>query len=115
MGPTFWTVVAAVLGAGVLVLAALAWRRGEFDAEVPKYEMLGVDPPAPARARPEGSDLGITDRVVRLGLLGAVLHYASAAGWVTGPGVVLSLAGLWLAVTGLKGRDPLVGWVRQRL
>ncbi len=114
MSAGFWTGVAVLLGVIILILIATALRRGEFDAETPKYEMLGRRPPAATQQVSGDSSLGITDRVVRLGLLGAVFHYAAVAGWTTVPGLALCVAGIWLAATGLFGRDPLVGWLRRR-
>ncbi len=109
----FWSLLGIVLGVLALALFALALGRGEFDAEAPKYEMLGWEPPAPQPPAPGDTRLGVTDRVVRLGLLGAVFHYAGAAGWGSPAGVVLAAGGAWLAATGVIGRDPLVGWLRR--
>lgn len=109
-----WTLLAVLLGIAILALFALALRRGEFDSEAPKYEMLGMAPAPESTPEPGDRALGVTDRVVRLGLLGAVFHYAGAAGWTTPAGVVLSLGGVWLIATGATGRDPIVGWLRSR-
>ncbi len=108
-----WSLLGILLGISALTLFAVAWGRGEFDAEAPKYEMLGMEPPAPQPPRPGDTRLGVTDRVVRLGLLGAVFHYAGVAGWSSPAGVILAAGGLWLAATGALGRDPLVGWLRR--
>jgi len=109
-----WTMLAVVLGVVILALFAVALRRGEFDSEAPKYEMLGMTPPPDPTPEPGQRGLGVTDRVVRLGLLGAIFHYAGTMGWTTPAGVILSLGGIWLAVTGATGADPIAGWLRAR-
>lgn len=109
-----WSLLGVLLGILALGLLAVAIGRGEFDAEAPKYEMLGWDPPEPQPPQPRDPRLGVTDRVVRLGVLGAVFHYAGEAGWTSPVGLVLAAAGAWLAVTGIIGRDPLVAWLRRR-
>ena len=106
-------ILGIVLGVGVLLLIVVALLRGELrDIERPKYEMLGISPP---EARPErvAGRVGIEDRVVRLGLTGASLYYASRLGWETPLGIVLGVLGVYLLLTGLLGRDPLyygLGW-----
>jgi hypothetical protein len=113
MSVAAWSPLGILLGVVAPTLFAVAWGRGEFDAEAPKYEMLGMEPPAPQPPVPGDKRLGVTDRVVRLGLLGAVFHYAGAAGWTSAAGLVLVAGGGSLAATGVFGRDPLVGWLRR--
>jgi hypothetical protein len=102
-----------VLGLGVLLLIVVALFRGELrDIERPKYEMLGISPPEVERERIPGR-LGVEDRVLRLGLVGASLYYASRVGWTHPVGIVLGTVGVYLLITGLIGRDPLyyaLGW-----
>ena len=99
-------VLAVLLGVGMLVLILLALSRREFDSERPKYEMLGQEPPAQVPARPVGR-LGPEDRIVRLGLVGAAFYYAARLDWMSVVGIVLSLVGIYLLMTGLLGRDPI--------
>lgn len=100
---------AALLGVGVLLLIALAVRRREFDAEAPKYEMLGQSPPAQTPRLPAGK-LSPVDRIVRLGLIGAACYYAWRVGWSSPFGIALSVIGAYATATGLWGRDPLYLW-----
>lgn len=108
------------LGLGVLLLIVAALFRGELrDIEKPKYEMLGLTPPPPPspaereRGRVPGR-LGIEDRVIRLGLVGAAFYYGGARlGFGHPLGVALGVLGGYLLLTGLVGRDPLyyaLGW-----
>lgn len=99
-------VLAIVLGLAILALILWALRRGEFDDETPKYEMLGVQPPEQP-IRPSGDRLTIESRIVRVGLVGATFYYASRMGWDMAPAWLLALAGLFLLVTGVWGRDPI--------
>ncbi|GEM_PF-1282580 len=105
-----------VLGLGILLFLVVALFRGELrDLERPKYEMLGLAPPPPEaqRERVPGR-LGVEDRVIRLGLVGAAFYYAGARlGWTHPVGILLGVLGLYLLLTGLVGRDPLyyaLGW-----
>lgn len=99
-----------LLGLGALLLIALAVFRGELsELERPKYDMLGQEPPvvtAPKRA----GRLGIEDRVIRLGLVGALFYYATQLGWVQWSGIALGVLGAYLLLTGLVGRDPVYRW-----
>lgn len=102
--------VGILLGLGVLLLIALALFRGELrDMERPKYEMLGQEPPEAVAPKRPGR-LGIEDRVIRLGLVGASLYYAARLGWVHPGGIALGVLGVYLLLTGLSGRDPLYRW-----
>jgi hypothetical protein len=105
--------VGILLGLGVLLLIVLAVSRGELrDLERPKYEMLGLEPPEELPERRPGR-LGIEDRVIRLGLVGASFYYAGRLGWAEPAGIALVMVGAYLLVTGLLGRDPiylLKGW-----
>ncbi|ROO27294.1 hypothetical protein SAOR_08835 [Salinisphaera orenii MK-B5] len=102
----FWEAIALATGAGIVILFLAALRHEEFDAEAPKYEMLGL--PVPTRPPRRGSGrLGPTDRIVRLGAIGAAFYYAGHFGWGEPVGLVLALVGLYLSVTGLFGRDPI--------
>lgn len=98
---------------GALAIIVLALKRGELsDLERPKYEMMGLSPPT-ERPKRQAGRLGIEDRVIRLGLVGASLYYASRVGWTRPLGITLGLLGAYLLVTGLLGRDPLYylkGW-----
>ncbi len=102
-------IVVALLGLCVLGLLVIAVRRREFDSEAPKYEMLGQSPPQKTPRLPAGK-LSPVDRIVRLGLIGAAFYYASRVGWATPLGIALAVIGLYVAVTGLWGRDPLYRW-----
>jgi len=107
-------ILGIVLGLGVLLLIVVALFRGELrDIERPKYEMLGLTPPEARRERVPGR-LGIEDRVIRLGLVGAAFYYAGARlGFGHPLGVLLGALGAYLLITGLVGRDPLyyaLGW-----
>ncbi len=100
-------IAAVLLGLGILALIVLGLTRGEFDAEAPKYEMLGLEPPVPPQSAHAAGRLGPVDRVVRLGLIGAAFYYAARWGWASPLGVVLSLIGVYVTVTGLWGKDPV--------
>jgi len=106
-------VLGVLLGLGALVIIVLALNRGELsDLERPKYEMMGLSPPTQRPERRPGR-LGIEDRVIRLGLVGASFYYAARAGWTQPLGITLGLLGVYLLATGLLGRDPLYrlkGW-----
>lgn len=107
-------IAAALLGVGALLLIAIAVQRREFDAEAPKYEMLGQSPPQEP-PRPPAGKLSPVDRTVRLGLIGAAFYYASRVGWAAPLGIALVVIGLYAAATGLWGRDPLyLWWARAR-
>lgn len=74
--------------------------------------MLGISPPEAKPERRPGR-LGVEDRIVRLGLVGASLYYAARIGWTHPVGLLLGLMGVYLLITGLLGRDPiyrLAGW-----
>jgi len=105
--------VGILLGLGVLLLIVIAISRGELrDLERPKYEMLGLEPPEELPERIPGR-LGIEDRVIRLGLVGASFYYAGRLGWVEAGGIALVAIGTYLLITGILGRDPfylLKGW-----
>lgn len=102
-------IAAVLLGVGALLLIAIAVQRREFDAEAPKYEMLGQSPPPKTPRLPAGK-LSPADRIVRLGLIGAAFYYASRVGWTTPLGIALAVIGLYATATGLWGRDPLYLW-----
>ncbi len=107
-------ILGIVLGLGVLLLIVVALFRGELrDLEKPKYEMLGLTPPEAKKEHVPGR-LGVEDRVIRLGLVGASFYYAGARlGWAHPVGIVLGVLGTYLLITGLLGRDPLyyaLGW-----
>jgi len=107
-------IAAVLLGVGALLLIAIAVQRREFDAEAPKYEMLGQTPPKEAPRLPAGK-LSPVDRIVRLGLIGAAFYYASRMEWTTPLGILLIVIGSYATVTGLWGRDPLyLWWARAR-
>lgn len=111
MDPLGW--LGVLLGLGVLLLVIVAVVRGELrDLEGPKYEMLGVAPPEERPERVPGR-IGVEDRIVRLGLVGAAFYYAAQAGWTRTLGMALAALGTYLLITGLVGRDPLyrrMGW-----
>ncbi|OGF53118.1 MAG: hypothetical protein A2Z21_06925 [Candidatus Fraserbacteria bacterium RBG_16_55_9] len=99
-----------LLGVGVLLLIALAVFRGELsDSERPKYEMLGQEPPS-IRVPARPGRLGVEDRVIRLGLVGASFYYSSQLGWAEASGIALGMLGAYLLLTGLVGRDPVYRW-----
>lgn len=98
--------LAVLLGVGVVGLIMAAIRRGEFDSETPKYEMLNLPSPQKAPALAPGK-LSPTDRIVRLGLLGACFYYAARVGWGDPVGITLGIVGTYSALTGLWNRDPL--------
>lgn len=103
MTPLEW--LAVLLGVSVVGLILAATRRGEFDAETPKYEMLDIPSPKKVPALAPGR-LSPTDRIVRLGLIGACFYYAARLGWGDPIGVILGIVGTYSALTGLWGRDP---------
>lgn len=103
MTPLEWLAVG--LGVSVVGLIMAAMRRSEFDAEAPKYEMLDVPPPEKVSVLAPGK-LSPTDRIVRLGLIGACFYYAARVGWGDPVGIVLGIVGTYSALTGLWGRDP---------
>lgn len=102
-------IVGVLLGVCALALLLVAVKRREFDAEAPKYEMLGQSPPQETPRLPAGK-LSPVDRIVRLGLIGAAFYYAWRVGWATPLGILLIVIGLYATVTGLWGRDPLYLW-----
>lgn len=97
-------ILGILLGMFVLGLVVLALRRGEFDDETPKYEMLGMEPPPRPVRRP--GRLSIENRIIRLGLVGAAFYYAARIGWESAPAWLLAVLGAYFVVTGLWGRDP---------
>lgn len=103
-----------ILGLSVLILIVLAVSRGEFrDIERPKYEMLGLAPPDKGEQERVRGRLGVEDRVIRVGLVGAAVYYAARAGWSHPLGLSLLAAAGYLLVTGLTGWDlmyRLLGW-----
>lgn len=101
--------IVALLGVSVLALLVIAVKRREFDAEAPKYEMLGQSPPQDTPRLPAGK-LSPVDRTVRLGLIGAAFYYATGLGWTTPLGIALAVIGAYATVTGLWGHDPLYLW-----
>lgn len=101
-----WEGLAALTGLVVLFLVLAATARREFDGEAPKYEMLGLEPPENPPPLPPGR-LGPTDRIVRLGSLGAAFYYAGELGWLHPVGAALAAIGAYFAITGLSGFDPL--------
>lgn len=106
-------VVVALLGVGILFMLLLALRRGEFDNEAPKYEMLGMEPPETVEPLPPGV-LNPIERIIRLGLIGALFYYAARVGWGDPLGIVLAAVGAYVTVTGLWGKDPFYRWLRAR-
>ena len=99
------TLLALLLAAATLALILLGTARGEFDAELPKYEMLGIEPP-PAGTSPDAQRLTPTDRIIRFGLLGPLFYYAGRIGWLEPAGILLWLIGIYCAATACFGRDP---------
>jgi len=108
-----YEIFAVILGLAILAGFLLAVARHEFDNEAPKYEMLGLSAPAHPRRLAAGR-LGPTDRILRLGVLGAVFMWAAQLGWLQPSGLLLAAAGLYLSATGLSGRDPLLAWIARR-
>ncbi len=105
MTPLEW--LAAGLGVSIVGLILVGLRRGEFDTEKPKYDMLGLPTPEPESAvvvKP--GKLSPTDRITRLGLIGACFYYASRVGWGDPVGIVLVVVGTYAALTGFWGKDP---------
>lgn len=91
--------------------AVLLWavRRGQFrDTERAKYEMLGTAP-TPVQAKGRGwANQGVEDRILRVCVAMVLFYYGFARlGVPSAGGVILALAGVYLAVTGLAGYDPL--------
>jgi hypothetical protein len=109
----FDTLFGILLGASVLIFIILAVSRGELsNLESAKYEMLDMSPPDKAVERKSGR-IGIEDRIIRLGLVGAAFYYASRFGWSNLLGISLGILGSYLLLTGLFGRDPIYmlrGW-----
>lgn len=92
---------------GVMLL--WAFRRGQFrDTERAKYEMMGTAPP-PAGARGSGrANQGVEDRILRVCVAIVLFYYAFARlGIGSVGGVILTVAGAYLVLTGLAGYDPL--------
>jgi len=104
MSPLEW--LAVVLGVSIVALILIALRRGEFDREAAKYEMLDMSQPAKTLTLPPGR-LNPTDRIVRLGLIGACFYYAARIGWTDPVGIALAVVGAYASLTGLWGKDPL--------
>jgi hypothetical protein len=104
--------LAWAIGVGIVIVVLLAFRQGEFEREVPKYEMLDMPVPETAPALPPGRITPL-DRWTRLGLIGAAFYYASQVGWGTPSGILLALVGTYVTVTGILGRDP-VYWLLKR-
>ncbi len=102
-----FSLLGALLGIAILVFIILAIFRGELSKmEHPKYEMLGLTPPAPAIERVRGR-IGIEDRIIRLGLVGPCFYYASRFGWSTFIGIALGAIGTYVLITGIAARDPI--------
>lgn len=100
-----------LMGVAVLVFIILAVFRGELsDQERAKYEMLGISPPEETAERKPGR-IGIEDRIIRLGLVGAAFYYAAARiGWENPAGIALAVLASYLLLTGIVGRDPIYFW-----
>lgn len=108
-----WELIAIALAITIVLLLFVALSRNEFDSEAPKYEMLGLKPPAnPPRLA--AGHLGPTDRIIRLGAIGAAFYYAGRFGWAEPAGLLLAVFGLYLLLTGLLGLDPFYYWRAQR-
>jgi len=105
--------VVVVLGVGILGMVLLALRRGEFDSEAPKYEMLDMAPPETLEPLPPGA-LSPSERIIRLGLIGAAFYYTARIGWDDPLGIVLAAIGAYITVTGLWGKDPFYRWLHAR-
>lgn len=103
---SIWEGMAVLTGLVALFLVLAATARREFDGEAPKYEMLGRTPPEQPPPLPPGR-LGPTDRIVRLGSLGAAFYYAGEIGWLHPLGAALAAVGTYFAITGLTGFDPI--------
>lgn len=106
------TLLALLLAAATLALILLGTARGEFDAELPKYEMLGVQPP-PNTAPPDTQRLTPTDRIIRFGLLGPLFYYAGRLGWLEPAGILLWLIGVYCAASACFGQDPAYRLMRR--
>ena len=92
----------------VVAVVFLAYRRGFFrNMEAPKYEMLEAPPAAMRRPGPAWQNQGAEDRIIRFSL-GVVCFYFAFArlGVPSVLGLILPLAGTYLATTGAAGFDP---------
>ena len=100
--------LAIVVGVATIVFVLIAYLKGEFSRmEDPKYEMLGLEKPDRSIEIVRGR-IGVEDRIIRLGLVGAAFYYSTRiGGWEVLPGMLLSIFGAYLFVTGIWGRDPI--------
>ena len=101
------TSLTAVVGIGTVLFILIAFLRGEFkDMETPKYEMLDMPKPEATQEKIPGR-IGIEDRVIRLGLVGAAFYYSARVGPDSEISTLLTLIGAYLLVTGIFGDDPI--------
>jgi len=101
------TSLTAIIGIGIVIFILFAFLRGEFrNMETPKYEMLNIEKPEITHEKIPGR-IGVEDRIIRIGLVGAGFYYAARIGHESEIATVLSAIALYLLITGLFGDDPI--------